>query len=123
VSLKKLALFGFAAASFANGIYRYVSSPAEGRTGLIFGCVMGALALVGAMLLSTRARILSWILGLSSIFMTGGFFFFAMLKRSGNYGMARPLIMVLVSLLALVLFVLPLKGDASSEAAKAHSDS
>ena len=105
--MKKIALFGFAAASFANGIYRYVSSPAEGRTGLIFGCVMGVLALVAGLLLATRARILSWILGIASIIMTGGFFVFAMLKASGNYGLARPLIMTIVSVLALILLVLP----------------
>jgi hypothetical protein len=122
VNVKKSALFGFAAASFANGVYRYFSSQSEGRTGLIFGCVMAAMALAGALLLRTRVRLLSWLLGLSSIVMTGGFFFFAMMKRSGNYGVTRPLIMVLVSLLALILFVLPLKGDAPPERAEESSE-
>lgn len=105
---RTLALLLFAAASAGNGVYRIVSDPEGGKTGLIFGLVMAALTGVSALLIRGEGvrRIAALALGWAAVLMTGGFFIFAMTSKPDDYGMARPALMVAASLATAVALVL-----------------
>jgi hypothetical protein len=110
--MKKAVLIAYGIVLALNGVYRFVTNPDDGMTGLIFGAVMGALALAAG-LLASKSRIAMYILGLLSIAMSGGFFVFALIGERAKYGVVRPGIIVLASVIALVALLMPKRNPES----------
>ena len=104
--MKKAVLIAYGIVLALNGVYRYLTNPDDGMTGLIFGAVMGLLAL-GAGLLASKSKIAMYLLGLLSIAMSGGFFLFALIGEQAKYGVVRPGIIVLASVIALAVLLKP----------------
>jgi hypothetical protein len=104
--MKKAVLIAYGIILALNGAYRYLTNPDDGMTGLIFGAVTGVLAL-SAGLLASKSKIAMYILALLSIAMSGGFFAFALIGERAKYGVVRPGIIVLASVIALVVLLKP----------------
>ena len=108
--MKKAALITYGIVVVLNGLYRFLTAP-DGMTGLIFGAVMGVMALAAG-LLESKSKIAMYVLALLSISMTGGFFAFALIKEQAKYGVVRPSVIVLCSIIALVALLKPGKKTA-----------
>jgi hypothetical protein len=104
--MKKAVLVAYGIVLVLNGAYRYVTNPDDGMTGLIFGAVMGVMALAAG-LLESKSGIAMYILALLSITMSGGFFIFALIGERAKYGTVRPAVVILASLIALVVLLKP----------------
>ncbi|MFC1671998.1 hypothetical protein ACFL01_02560 [Planctomycetota bacterium] len=103
--MKRTVLMGYGIVVVLNGVYRYLTAP-DGMTGLIFGAVMGAMALAAG-LLGSKSKIAMYLLALLSIAMTGGFFAFVLIKEQAKYGVIRSSVIVLCSVIALVALLKP----------------
>ncbi len=104
---RSLVLVAFGLAVIMSGCLRYFGQEG-GIKGLVFGLVMGPLALVAAGVITSGWRRLGRLLGLFSILTVGGWFGYESLVIKG-IGSAEPrqLIVIGCSIFALVAMLLP----------------
>jgi|GEM_PF-2739694 len=97
-----LTISGFGIAVILSGLYRYFMEP-NGSAGLWFGLAMGAMALIGALLLKMKHRVPGAILTLLATLFVGGYFTFSCISKGKHE--IRVYLMILFSIATLIVFV------------------
>lgn len=107
-----LVLAGFALATLASGLYRYLSAEG-GDKGLWFGVVLGAVGLLGAGALASGRRRTGLAFGALAVLTVGGWFGYeALILKGLAVAETRQLVLLALSLLTGFALVLHSRGDA-----------
>ena len=121
MNIKSLAVGLYGVSVIASGMLRYFGQDG-GETGLIFGAIMGLIAIVAAVCFAVDQKVAGHCLAWSTILLVGGWFVYeALVKKGFDVAELRQLVIIALSVLAATVLLVPKKGGAAKGSAKPGS--